>query len=549
MFINLTNHPSSEWSEEQLKAAQQYGEVIDIPFPLVDEQATETEIKRLADEYVSIVKSKGNVQDLTVHIMGEQTLCYALISKLQKEGIRCVASCTEHDNFINKQGQKVSTFHFARFREYVPPRTLRCWKQTKNYINAFYTHLFSGDNPFRRARFYSWTALILVLLCEICIILFSQTRCLYIKGSAITLASLIGVLLIISRFAGLKFGPRSMIVSKLLANAIAPTTLGTLYLLTFVIHIGLATNAVLGLYTEHDDVFFRLLFFTTACVLGLLAIIVFFPTGRDHKAKCPQKVFVSGISAINAGNRNLKPLISPLQLAKNESCKMVVLYTSLYTSFSTAEDFKNKLFWLSNLLNYVKKEDIDYDTQIIRDTIDQCYRPFAMIIEEETNILKTLNDEERKKKIREEYKIKFENEFHNRREQIDNLPEIIKLYIKGVIPVIAKQELDKECPTTIDVQFTEAVDYDLFEECYLTLDNELKKYEIEDNILYFNLTPGTGIVGALMALMSINGNRKLYYYKQNSPVKALTEADKSRIPLKSLLSQALENFEAEVKPY
>ena len=30
MFINLTNHPSDKWSESQRKAAEEYGEIVDI---------------------------------------------------------------------------------------------------------------------------------------------------------------------------------------------------------------------------------------------------------------------------------------------------------------------------------------------------------------------------------------------------------------------------------------------------------------------------------------------------------------------------------------
>ena len=125
MFINLTNHPSAKWSEEQRKAAEAYGEIVDIAFPQVDEKVSESEIKTLADKYVAEILSMGEVKDLTVHIMGEHTFCYALIAKLQKEGVRCVASCTKHDTYTNEEGNKVSIFHFARFREYVPPRALR----------------------------------------------------------------------------------------------------------------------------------------------------------------------------------------------------------------------------------------------------------------------------------------------------------------------------------------------------------------------------------------------------------------------------------------
>ena len=158
MFINLTNHPSEKWSLEQRKAAEVYGEIVDIPFPLINENATETEINHLADDYLATILSKGDAKDLTVHIMGEQTFCYALISKLQKEGIRCIASCTKRNAFVNEEGQTVSTFHFSNFREYVPPRALRWWVKTKKSIKAFWCE------PFKRKIFYSWTVLLLVLL-------------------------------------------------------------------------------------------------------------------------------------------------------------------------------------------------------------------------------------------------------------------------------------------------------------------------------------------------------------------------------------------------
>ena len=36
IFINCSNHPSRYWSREQIEAAEQYGEVVDIRFPIVD---------------------------------------------------------------------------------------------------------------------------------------------------------------------------------------------------------------------------------------------------------------------------------------------------------------------------------------------------------------------------------------------------------------------------------------------------------------------------------------------------------------------------------
>ena len=150
MFINLTNHPSDRWSEEQRKAAEAFGKIVDIPFPLVNENATEAEIEQLAGQYSASILGMGKSKDLIVHVMGEQTFCYALVSKLQKEGIRYIASCTKHDSFINEDGQKVSTFHFTRFRDYAPIKR-SWWKSKKRHYNA--------ASRSTKGR-YSWCAII-----------------------------------------------------------------------------------------------------------------------------------------------------------------------------------------------------------------------------------------------------------------------------------------------------------------------------------------------------------------------------------------------------
>ena len=51
MFINLTNHPSNKWGEEQYLASKEYGEIIDIKFPMIDPKASKEDIAKLAMEY------------------------------------------------------------------------------------------------------------------------------------------------------------------------------------------------------------------------------------------------------------------------------------------------------------------------------------------------------------------------------------------------------------------------------------------------------------------------------------------------------------------
>lgn len=115
MFINLSNHPSKNWSAEQLAAANSFGEIKDLAFPNVSPAADESDIEELASE---TIKSLPPNQNLTVHVMGEMTLTYAIVSILKTRGIRCVASTTERIVTDNHDGTKTTTFKFFKFREY-----------------------------------------------------------------------------------------------------------------------------------------------------------------------------------------------------------------------------------------------------------------------------------------------------------------------------------------------------------------------------------------------------------------------------------------------
>lgn len=116
MFINLSNHPSENWSEEQIAAAQQYGEIVDIHFPNIGPLFTSSMVNSLADVTVETITAFG--KEITVHIMGEMTFTYAVVSRLKTLGITCLASTTERNTTIMPDGKKVSEFKFIQFREY-----------------------------------------------------------------------------------------------------------------------------------------------------------------------------------------------------------------------------------------------------------------------------------------------------------------------------------------------------------------------------------------------------------------------------------------------
>ena len=94
VFINFSNHPSSNWSENQKKAVydQYQAQIIDIPFPQVSAFADEGEIRSLAEQCVETI---CNHNPKAVMCQGEFGLTYQVITLLKRKGILTVYSCSE----------------------------------------------------------------------------------------------------------------------------------------------------------------------------------------------------------------------------------------------------------------------------------------------------------------------------------------------------------------------------------------------------------------------------------------------------------------------
>jgi len=115
MLLNLSNHPSTLWPDNQLKKALQiYNSVKDLPFPQVSPEFNSDELKELVQDYEFKI-SKAN--PTAVHIMGELTFTHRLVNKLKAIGIPCIASTTERKVTI-ENNIKTSQFQFVQFREY-----------------------------------------------------------------------------------------------------------------------------------------------------------------------------------------------------------------------------------------------------------------------------------------------------------------------------------------------------------------------------------------------------------------------------------------------
>ena len=118
LLINLSNHPSAGWGARQREAAEMYGEIEDMDFPAIPPVAGEREITDLAEEYVARIEERAEMRDVTVHIMGEMTFCYAVITRLQPLGIPCIASTTRRQVTETADGVKEVRFDFETFRKY-----------------------------------------------------------------------------------------------------------------------------------------------------------------------------------------------------------------------------------------------------------------------------------------------------------------------------------------------------------------------------------------------------------------------------------------------
>ncbi len=119
MFINLSNHGSQDWGEEQRAAAEQYGEIVDLPFPQIPVDIRSEEIDALVAEYLDKI---NNFQTDAIMVMGEFVFCFRLITALKQQGKKVLASTTERRVIELRQEDgtvtKTSEFVFCGFREY-----------------------------------------------------------------------------------------------------------------------------------------------------------------------------------------------------------------------------------------------------------------------------------------------------------------------------------------------------------------------------------------------------------------------------------------------
>lgn len=119
MIVNFTNHLSSCWCKEQISAAAQWGDIVDLSFPDVPAAADENDIAKLADIYCAQILE---LAPDAVLVQGEMSLSFAVIERLCQNGITVLCAASERicEVTVSDDGSTVrrSIFKFVRFRKY-----------------------------------------------------------------------------------------------------------------------------------------------------------------------------------------------------------------------------------------------------------------------------------------------------------------------------------------------------------------------------------------------------------------------------------------------
>lgn len=115
VFLNISNHPSDKWTEEQTDAAKKFTtSVVDVKPPMVPPTYSIEDVEELCRVLVN------SIPEMATHAMvsTEYTLTASIVRNLQGKGIICYAATTERSILEIAPNKKTVVFKFIRFRRY-----------------------------------------------------------------------------------------------------------------------------------------------------------------------------------------------------------------------------------------------------------------------------------------------------------------------------------------------------------------------------------------------------------------------------------------------
>jgi hypothetical protein len=391
--------------------------------------------------------------------------------------------------------------------------------------------------PFSKKDIFSICVLVLLIIGEF-FALWGGAHDHYCDWMYVTfISAVLIILLLIWGYGSKVLEFEAFTFTNLLASAIAPRPLGVIYLLGFVMHLSWLTDGVLN-YIVGDP---WMMPFSVGA-LGILSLWLAFPDTKIVKNENKDVVLISGISKIKTEKATIQYQGGEKTVNMIDLRNMVPLVRFLNLVFVSNEISKEKvkkLLILSSDGNSMDK---------IRE-VYQSDKPADILM---VDVTKAIGNDS--KLVEPLERLANTHIITVRDLSVDNNRSVIPLSVQDnnmLIKLIIKITALLEFPDQFDfinalnIELTQQCDYDDFNECFYELRKAVEKEDKKKQLLYFNLTPGTGIVGALMSLFSIDNDRKLFFYAQFSKLnnsERLKPVGKDLIPLENLLSQALQKL-------
>lgn len=434
-----------------------------------------------------------------------------------------------------------------------------------------------------RKNLYSAIAIVLILLGEVFYVIGNKLNCCFtLYGWKWDWGWIMYGLSFVSFFALIvlgihgvkyeKFGLsiKTMVLKKLLANAIAPKRISAFYLLFFIIHLTWISDATLNLFLPHAyPCWPEILVSFGISIFGLCALIFFFPTENLKEDKNNPRVFVSGISIPSAPpeyeSLNLLPLVRVLKFkdqnnsADNQNMKNIFLILrtdKLLVEKDVNIDLTNLrelLSWerLYNVWTFLKKCDIISNANAKQEDVDSIDKTFK-IVKEINDSRKGLSGDDKEAKETEikHHIIDFINNDGN---QV-NLDKILKYIIRILVKTEFSEDGYVSEPTlnvdeeieNLKIVLTDGCDYNNFKSCQKVLQESLRSYKDDEYNIIFNITPGTSIVGALMMLFGVDPMKKACFYAQDGS-KKIIKIDKDYSVFNKIFKEVLAKTEEDNK--
>ena len=117
LLVNISNHPSSGWSEEQKEG---WESIIDIPFPSIH---YDSNFDAIANSIYDQIRHRYHrtPMDCTVMVQGQHVATFAIVATLLACGFKVISAYTKRISTDNPDGTKTSKFVFGGYQNYSSP--------------------------------------------------------------------------------------------------------------------------------------------------------------------------------------------------------------------------------------------------------------------------------------------------------------------------------------------------------------------------------------------------------------------------------------------